>query len=551
MSQPQDTVGFCLRFDQALCALCLVLSVAIAVPANACSAADALTSTDHVSAKIDGFIESHWSLQELQPANPSDDATFLRRITLDLTGRIPTTTELKQFLRNESDSKRAELIRRLMDGPEFPLHMGSVLDEMIQSRYAGDAGFVDYLRRSIRDNKPWDAVFRDLMLGPWDTDELKPANRFLDKRAKTLDVLAVDATRVFFGVDISCAKCHDHPLVADWSQAHFYGMASFFNRTTGGKGKVGEKKDGEVTFLGADGKEQIARVMFLTGKVLNDPAPGDATAEDPKPAVEPVSRREQLVDVALQERDFFSRSVVNRLWQYLFGRGLVHPVDQMHSANASAIPGLLEWLADDFADSGYDLRRLLTALANSRAYQLSSAWPHDTQVPKPSSFAVASLRPLGRRQLSFSLLLATGNVQLTDPDQLQSRIEQYVSVPGVHRITEYLSIEKQAVELADSLDPESVDFQSSTVEALFMSNNAATQALLAADKDNLTTRLGGLQETRQLVTTAIQTIFSREPAEEELTRLTKWFEGRESDRPTAIAQLVWALVASAEFRFNH
>ncbi len=141
---------------------------------------------------------------------------------------------------------------------------------MIQGSYAGNDQFVDYLRRGLRERKSWDTVFRELMLGPWDSEAMKPANRFLDKRAKNLDALTADAARAFFGVDVSCAKCHDHPLVADWTQDHFYGMASFFNRTTGGKGKVGEKNEGEVTFLAADGQAKTAKMMFLSGRVVDE-----------------------------------------------------------------------------------------------------------------------------------------------------------------------------------------------------------------------------------------------------------------------------------------
>jgi hypothetical protein len=518
------------------------------------SARSTSLSFEQVAAKIDGFVESHWSAKQVPPAKLTDDATFLRRITLDLAGRIPTTRELDQFRGDDSKDKRGKVIHRLIGGPEFPLHFGSVLDEMIQGRHAGNSDFVDYMRRNIRDNRSWDLVFRELMLGPWDTAERKPANRFLDKRAKTLDVLAVDATRVFFGVDISCAKCHDHPLVADWSQGHFYGMASFFNRTTGGKGIVGEKTEGDVKFLGSDGKEKTAQVMFLTGRVVGERPVDGSTADEKPPASKPVSRREQLVEIALEERKFFSRSIVNRLWRYFFGRGLVHPVDQMHSANDSAIPGLLEWLAEDFAASGYDLRRLVTAMVSSRVYQLSSEWPHDSDVPQASLFAVAGLRPLSRRQLSFSMLMATGNAELTEPDEIESRVERYVSVPGVQRIRQYLTIEKTAAGLAPSLDERTDDFQSSAVEALFMSNNPATQALITADDGNtssLVTRLVRLGETRLLVKEAVRTVLSREPRDDELSQLADWFERQSSPRATTTGQLLWVLVTSAEFRFNH
>lgn len=502
-----------------------------------------------VTAKIDGFLESHWSSNEVEPAARSDDATFLRRVTLDLIGRIPTPNELDKFLADKSADKRSKTIDRLIAGPEFPLHMGNVLDQLIQSRHAGNDAFVDYLRRSIRDSKSWDQIFREMMLGPWDSAELKPANRFLDKRAKTSDVLAVDTARVFFGVDISCAKCHDHPLVDDWKQEHFYGMVAFFNRTTGGKGKIGEKKDGDVKFLGADGEEKVAKVMFLSGQVIEEPS--DATAKTKDEKARPFSRREQLVKVALEQKQFFSRAIVNRVWDYFFGAGLIDPVDQMHSGNDAAIPGLLEWMADDFADSGYDIRRLMTAIANTRAYGLSSRWEHDSPPPEPSLFAAASLRPLSRRQLAFSLLQATGKGDITEPTEVQARVARYSGVAGLQRIEQYLTIEQQADGLASSFDARRADFQSSVGEALFMSNNAATQQLVAGGDDNLAAQLSTIEDDAKLATKAVRTVLSRQPRDAELTRLRKWLSKQSDDRRKTSEQLVWVLVTSAEFRFNH
>lgn len=503
-----------------------------------------------VAAKIDGFLESHWSAHDLRPAEPSDDATFLRRLSLDLTGRIPTTAELDRFQKDKAKDKRAKIIRHMLDGPEFPLHWGSVLDGMIQTRYAGNTAFVDWMRQSVRDGKSWNAIFQELMLGPWDTAQQKPANRFLDKRARTTDVLTVDATRVFFGVDISCARCHDHPLVADWSQSHFYGMVSFFNRTTGGKGKIGEKSDGEVKFVAGDGNERTAQVMFLSGEVLSEEAES-STSDAPATGRETVSRRALLVDVALAERKFFSRSLVNRMWAYHFGRGLVEPVDQMHSANPPAVPGLLEWLAEDFAASGYDLRRLIAALVSTQAYQLDSRWPHESEVPAEDLFAVQMLRPLSRRQLAISLLLATGNAELSEPDPAQRRLESYIGVPGVQRIEQYLEIERQAAELTAALDDRSADFRSSALEALFLSNNPTASKLVTPTADNLAGDLRARSDSRDLVRTAVRTVLSRNPGTDELQRLTEWFDARVADRPAAIGQLIWALATSAEFRFNH
>jgi hypothetical protein len=500
------------------------------------------------AARIDQFLEDHWSSHGVPPAEPADDVTFLRRVTLDLAGRIPSPSELDKFIADKSADKRQRKIHELLAGPEFPLHFGNVLDQMIQGRFAGHPPFVDYLRRSLRERKSWDALFREIMLGPWESEELAAANRFLDKRAQNLETLTADSARVFFGVDISCAKCHDHPLVEDWKQDHFYGMASFFNRTTGGKGKVSEKNEGDVSFLATGGKEKTARMMFLSGRVIDEPA-GDAKLADGKPA--PISRREQLVRVALEERVFFSRSIVNRLWQYFLGRGLIDPVDQIHSGNAPAVPDLLDWLAEDFAASGYDLPRLVAAIVSSRAYQLSSRWQQDLPLPNANLFAVARLRPLSPQQLSFSLLLATGNQQLAEPNEIQSRVERYVGVTGIQRIEQYLTIEKQAAPLLAALDTPAAEFQSSAEEALFVSNNAAIQKLLAPTENNLAAQLAAVEDTRKLIETAVRSVLNRPPQTAELDQLAAWFDSQQQERRATCEQLVWALAASAEFRFNH
>ncbi len=496
-----------------------------------------------VSGKIDELLKAHWEAHGVQPAEQASDAEFLRRVTLDLAGRIPTLDEVDQFLANDSSDKRQQLIDRLLNGPEFPLHFGNVLDGMIQDEYAGNEAFVDYLLRGLRERKSWDTIFREIMLGPWDTDESKPANRFLDKRAKQLDELTSDAARVFFGVDISCAKCHDHPLVDDWKQQHFFGMASFFNRTTGGKGTVGEKTDGEVTFLGSDGKEQTAKLMFLTGTVFDEPS----TDEQKKARY---SRREQLVTAALEEKTFFSRAIVNRLWEYFFARGLVDPVDQIHSGNEPAVPEVLSFLAEDFSQHGYDLHPLIAAMASTRAYGLSSRWPHEGETPSPRLFAAARLRPLSQQQLAFSLLLATGNAQFESPSDVQSRVERYVGVSGIRRIEQYLTIEGRANEIAKSLDPRAPEFQSSAGEALFMSNNEAIDSLVGGEH-GLAARLTTVEDSNEVVTRAIRQIYGRLPEDDELKQLSAWLGEQGNDRAAACRLLVWSLVSSAEFRFNH
>jgi len=474
-----------------------------------------------VAPSIDRLLSEHWQNEKLTPAGPADKATLYRRVRLDLTGRVPTVQEMESFKTEPFDAT----IRRLMESPEFAWYFATVLDEMVQGPLAGNQGFIDYLRASIKANKRWDVIFREVMLGPWDNDERKPATAFLDRRTKDIDALTTDLTRAFFGVDISCARCHNHPLVKDWKQEHYYGMAAFLVRTTGGKGSVSEKADGDAKYSGKDGKERVAPMMFLSGRVVTEPAE--------KPKGTKYSRREQLVTVALEEKKFFSRAFVNRTWEYFFGRGLVDPVDQIHSGNPASVPALLDWLADDFAQNGYDVQRLIAGIVTSKAYRLDNRWTASKTVPDAKHFAVARLRPLSPRQMAMSWVMVVDDGKLTPtPENLQAA-------------------EKQIAELLKLLDPRTREFQSSAREALFLSNSETIQKIVRNDSKGVIARLSAIRDDRELAKAAFAATLGRAPTAKELDTVTRYLSSGNQNRQEVCEDLVWALLASAEFRFNH
>jgi hypothetical protein len=515
----------------------------LAVPLPETGAFDPLTAAPVLAARIDQLTEAHWQANAVKPAALVDDAAFLRRLTLDLAGRIPTLGEAKAFAEDRASDKRARAVRRLMESPEYALHMGRVLDEMIQGKYAGDGEFIEYLRRAIAQRRPWHRMFRDMMLGPWD-DQRKGADRFLARRLNSLDDLTNDTARIFFGVNVSCAKCHDHPLVSDWTQDHYYGMASFFNPTyegSKGRGKAGgsvtEKTVGPVQFTTTKGERRTAKTMFLSNRVVEDAKPQVTAA---KPQATP-GRREQLVQVALEEKGFFSKAIVNKLWAYFLGRGLVAPVDQMHSANPPAIPGLLEWLADDLAAHGYALDRLVAGIVSSKVYQLASAPTEGSEPPGEKLFAQGMLRPLTPPQYAVSLILATSDAGLegiADPAARGKRYRELEAAAGVFA-------------RPGLLDPRGERFQSSAGEALYLSNHADVQKLLAPTGNNLAARLVAITDTGAMIDAAYWTVLSRPPGPGERTYLTKFLDDRAADRAKATGQMLWALLTSAEFRFNH
>ncbi len=367
-----------------------------------------------------------------------------------------------------------------------------------------------------------------------------------------------DSSTLWFGVNISCAKCHDHPLVDDWKQAHYYGMAAFFKRTfQTRKGHLGERFEGQPKYTDISGQEHQAELMFLTGQKIDLPpveaegdelkklqeqikkAEQDEKADDPpRPKFRP---RAQLVELALSESDkrYFARNLANRLWARFFGRGLVHPLDQMHSHNPPSHPELLEDLTADLIQSEYDMRRMIHALVSTDSYARSIRHA-DASSLAPEWFAVTIPRALTPRQLAISLRVAGSS-----PDKM-------AGISSEDWSSKREQLEKQADGLARQLTIPDEDFQVPVTEALWFSNNPWIEKdLFNNAQDRLIGHLKQMPEHEQVVRAATLSVLSREPTPEERDALKEYLTRREDRREAAIKQMVWALVSSPEFRFNH
>jgi hypothetical protein len=489
------------------------------------------------------------------PAKPADDASFLRRVTLDLVGRIPTVAETAAFVGSNDPFKRVQLVDRLMSSPSFVRHQANEFDTLLM---AGTKGSLrEYLTRALDENRPWDKIFRELVTADESDPKQKGASEFLKQRVADTDKLTTEVSTLFFGVNVSCARCHDHPLIHDWTQFHYYGMKAFFARTFDNGGFLAEREYGQVKFKTTKGVEREAKMMFLTGKVADLADVPEPSAEEQKkekerfdalkkekkaPPPPKVSARAKLVDLSLEndQRDFFARAIANRLWHRFFGYGLVMPLDQMHAENPPSHPELLTWLARDLMDHGYDLRRLMRGLVLSRAYGRSSRWEGGT-APAPAQFAVARLRALTPMQLAVSLRLATTDPATVAADMKPEEVEKRLE-----------GLESNARGFAGMLAQPGDDFQIGVSEALLFSNSdRIMKEYLAEGGDRLVSRLLKLKEPKDVVQLAVRTVLSRPPTAEETKLLGEYLQKR-SDRPVdACRQLVWALVTSSEFRFNY
>lgn len=555
-----------------------------------------------LAADIDRLIEARLAEEEVPAAEVIDEGEYLRRVTLDLAGRIPTDAERLQFAEfcSRRGGTREQVVDLLMALPDFSFHQRNELDILLLASLQWNSEFRIYLLEAMREHRSWDQLTREILLPEKARPGDKGAAAFLKQRAKDLDALTNDTSTLLFGVNIACAKCHDHPLVPDWKQDHYFGFASFFKRTfTTRSGLLAERFDGELKFTTVDGEEKRARFMFLSGKTVEEPPLSISDDEwkhireqlkkaeqDDKadaPPTPPFSPREQLVSLALEvptlerptlekhaletaaaesaseessagdstspestmerlgRQPLLARNLANRLWARLMGRGLVHPLDQMHSGNPPSHPELLARLTDELLASHYDPRPVIRGIVLSRAYARSTRWTHDEERPAPEHFAVQTPRPLTPFQYSLSLWVASRNpVQLPGMDKPEDWAKQREQW------------EQRSEGFARRFEIPGEQFQVPVEEALLLSNNPQFEnEFLANQSGTLVGHLKTLGSTPDSIEVAYHVALGRDPSKEEREAAEKYLEARKERSDMGLQQVVWALLTSAEFRFNH
>lgn len=514
------------------------------------AADDLLPAGKPIPQVIDHYIAAKHKADKVQPVGQAKETTIVRRTMLDLVGRIPATVEVREYLDSKDPKKREKLVERLLKSPEYVEHQALAFDAFM----AGDRGGIrNYLKTVFKENRSWDRVFRDVMLGAAKDKTSQEAANFLVSRAKDTDRLTNDVSVVFFGVNVSCAKCHDHPLVEDWKQDHFYGMKSFFNRTFAAGKFIGEREYGEVSYKTTKGETKDAKLMFLTGTVLDEPEGKKLSAKERRKRDQEIkrlikqkkqppqpenSRRRKLVEIVLKkgENQFFARAIVNRVWHQYMGYGLVMPLDQMHSANPPSHPRLMQWLERDFVAHGYDLRRLIEGIVLSQAYSRSSRWTGKER-PYRGVFAVAEVKPLTPHQLARSLSLAS-----TDPESFAD--PKLKPADRAKRIASSASDRH-----ANKFEQPGENFQVSADEALFFTNSPEVQKSYL--NGGLVNRLVKIADDQKAIEIAVWAVLSRPPAAEERQLLADYLAARKDRRKEALSQVVWSLMTSSEFRFNY
>lgn len=507
-----------------------------------------------ITAQIDQRIALGYSKASIVPAEICTDEQFIRRLYLDIAGRIPTLGERESFLLDHSGSKRLEWIDRLLASEDYVENFADTFDALLMGRATrGKIGerkshWRPYLEDVFRSNRPWDEVAREILLARPQSPEQSGAVWFLYERNDNAQAIAEAVAPAFFGIRIDCAQCHDHMIATEIHQEHYWGLVAFFNRSKNTKTSTGPRLSesaigGFSDFANIYGSSYPNLLTFYESKTIDEPRPEkDAKQEDSEdlyvPAVDPAdprvpkfSRREKFVEEILNGHPRFAKAFVNRIWAMLMGRGIVHPYDQMDSVHPPSDAELLDGLAREFVDSGHNIRGLVRGILASRPYQLGSLRPEGAE--DPSRFAWALERPLTAEQLGRSLQIAL----------FQKADEDHACIGDLRdRMPEVL--------------PETV--VTDVGDALYLTNNPRVQQMIleASRQDALVGRLASREELRDAIDEMFLAILGRSAEESETQAVLDFVQPRLANRPVAERisvwqSAVWAVLTSAEFRFNH
>lgn len=543
------------------------------IPANPATAAPPANpvAAAPLPATIDRLIAANLADFDKVAAPLTNDAEFLRRIYLDLTGAPPTSKQAREFLADPSAEKRTALIDRLLGSPEFPRQLARVLDQILMRRRpaqnVGLAEWKAYLHKSCVENKPWNVLAAEILSADGIDAQTRPAARFYLDRGGEVNEITRDIGQIFMGVNLECAQCHDHPHVDDWKQRHYYGLSAFLVRSSlfneGGKQVLQEEATGEVKFesvfeirdkISTGPKTTLPRVF--EGPTVLEPKFdfGQEYARAPAKNVRPIpnfSRRQQLADAVTDPNNRqFKRTIANRLWATFMGRGLVHPLEADHSDNPASHPELMDLLAENIAARNFDLKGFIRDLVLSKTYQRSSQRSPEQRaspMPEPETFAVAPLRPLMAEQMAWSVLQATGV-----SDNYRANLAANLTEAKFYE--QLQGIEQHFVNLfGGEPGKPPKDFETTIEQSLYFSNDPTIQGWLAPANVNLTQRMLALPQTDlQAISDELYlSCLTRPPTVEEVQEVTAYLADRMDSRPAAFQEMIWALVTSAEFRFNH
>ena len=496
---------------------------------------------------IDQYVFAKLRRFDIVPSPLSSDEEFLHRVCLDIAGTLPPPTRAREFLADKDPNKRDRLIERLLQSPEYIDCWSFRFEDLMRATFGTSnrnymaRAHEDWVIDSIASNKPYDQMARERIAAQGYS---APARNFYF----TQDLLAPEnimpeMVRVFMGRRIECAQCHNHPFEA-WSQDQFWGLAAFF-------GGITELTDSKVVVdaLGGGHVDQPRAMTVINPrtKAVVFPMFLDGTRLSQNQWMDP---RMKLA-VWMTSHPYFAEATVNRVWSFLFGRGIVEPVDDFRSTNPPTHPELLQALAKDFRDHGYDLKYLIRTIAQSRTYQSSSS-TNEANKDDTVNYSHALPRPLEAAVLLDAITSVTGTPEKFEFHSAAGGGDAPLGSRAMQMMPEicpsqFMDAFGRSMRKALSAGPP----QPNLLEAMHMIAGPTFHSKIVAEGGRLDRLTKQGASDRQILDEFYMAAFTRQPTLTERQKLLDFLAQRASRRKEALAGLIWAIISSREFEYNH
>lgn len=483
---------------------------------------------------IDRLVHERLRRLQILPSELCDDATFLRRATLDVIGTLPTADEARQFLSDRSPDRRARWVAALLDRGEYADYWALKWADLLRVErqalnHKGAHDYYEWIRDSFATNKPLDRFAAEVLTADGPLSETPPAH-FYKVVTKPGDV-ASTLSQVFLGVRIACAECHHHPHDR-WSQEDYFGMASYFQPLSRKPSPRGES-------LVAQGMSQAKHPR--SGEIIEAHPLGAAIVESDAQG----DRRGELAQwLTAPSNPWFARNIANRIWAHLMGRGIVEPVDDVRATNPPSHPELLDALADELVKNKYDVRSLIRTIMASNTYQRSSH-PTDTNAGDEQNFSRALFKRLDAEVLMDAVCQTTGVPEKFQGVPSGSRAIQLWDSRVNHYFLRLFGrpLRATACTCERNVEP-------NVSQVLHLLNSPALQAKLSHRGGRLAQLVPAMTDNARLVDELYLTFFARHPSAEE-RQVAEQFMAQSGDRAQAAQDLAWSLMNTLEFVFNH
>lgn len=546
------------RFSKQLCVVLTFVICVGSLASNVDAAPPESRAQSFSTGSLDPFvnyinqrIRQGWEDNEVEPSPVASDEEWLRRVHLDLIGRIPSAEAVEQFVKDRDPAKRSKMIDQLLDDPAYVQNFTNVWTNLLigrrTPRRVSRNGMQKFLREVFAKNRPWDEVVQDLVTAEGHFEENGAVNYLLAQMQNNDEAVQVTAstTRLFLGIQVQCTQCHNHPF-NDWKQNQFWEYNSFFRQMRRVNHRKTDPKTGrqvddysEVVATGFDGPvyyEKRSGLMQVAYPIFDD------VKVDPSSGVE---RRKEFSKLIVQgDKPLIATAIVNRMWGYFMGYGFTRPVDDMGPHNPASHPELLNRMAEELVKKDYDLKQLARWICNSEAYNLTSQYGRNNDYDSPERgetplFSHMYVKNMTAEQLYDSLIVATGAHKSGQAnwEQAESQRRQWMR--------------QFMVAFDNDSGDDSTTFNGTIPQALMMMNGELTKNAISAERGSYLNQLllqKGNDQTK--IRDMFLSTLSRYPDRREIVSAQKLIGGSR-DKLAAYQDLYWALLNSNEFIFNH